>query len=126
MANKTVYAGKPGAPLSKAIKANGFLFLTGHVAGPRDQVDAGDIGSQTSGTLENIKRTLTECGASLEDVVRVTIYLTDMADFAAMNDAYRAFFPQDPPARSTIGVKELGSPEYRIEVDVIAAVDEHA
>lgn len=124
MSHKTVYASRPGAPLSKAVKANGFLFLTGHVAGPKDQVDPNDIASQTKGTLENIKRTLGECGASLADVVRVTVYLTDMADKPGMDAAYKEFFPTDPPARSTLGVKELGGPEYKIEVDVIAAVAE--
>ncbi|HWV23449.1 MAG TPA: RidA family protein [Thermomicrobiales bacterium] len=122
--SKVVYAGKPGAPLSKAVKANGFLFLTGHVAGPAANIDANSIASQTTGSLENIQRTLKECGASLEDVVRVTIYLTDMADKKEMNEAYIAFFPNDPPARSCIGVKELGGPEYRIEIDVVAAVED--
>lgn len=120
--SKVVYAGRPGAPLSKAVKANGFLFLTGHVAGPVDKVDAGCIRSQTTGTLENIQRTLKECGASLEDVVRATVYLTEMSDKSAMNEAYITFFPNDPPARSCIGVKELGAPEYRIEIDIVAAV----
>jgi 2-iminobutanoate/2-iminopropanoate deaminase len=124
MSNKTVYASRPGAPLSKAVKANGLLFLTGHVAGPKDQIDANSIESQTKGTLENISRTLGECGATLENVVRVTVYLTDMADKAGMDEAYKKFFPTDPPARSTIGVKELAGPEYKIEVDVIAAVTE--
>ena len=109
-------------PLSRAVESQGLLFLTGRVAGPKDQIDSGDIRSQTSGTLSNTPRTPGECGATLEDVVRETIYLTDMADFGAMNEAYREFFPVDPPARSTLGVKELGSPEYRIESDVIAAV----
>lgn len=124
MANKVVFPARPGAPLSKAVKANGFLFLTGHVAGPQDQVDPNDIRSQTRGTLENLKRTLGECGASLEDVVRATVYLTDMADFEGMNEVYREYFPEDPPARSTIGVKELGAPVYRIEIDLVAVVND--
>lgn len=123
MVKKTIFAGKPGAPLSKAVQANGFLFLTGHVGGPVAQIDATDIRAQTRGTLENLKRTLGECDAGLEDVVRATVYLTDMGDFTGMNEVYREYFPADPPARSTIGVKDLGSPEYRIEIDLIAAVE---
>ncbi|MCA9832423.1 MAG: RidA family protein [Thermomicrobiales bacterium] len=123
MSNKVVFTGKPGAVLSKAVKAGGFLFLTGHVAGPKDQIDATSIDSQTRGTLESISRTLKECGASMEDVVRVTVYLTDMNNKPGMDAAYREFFPIDPPARSTIGVKELGGDEYLIEVDVIAIAE---
>lgn len=120
MSSKVVFAGKPGAVLSKGVKAGGLLFLAGHVAGPKDQIDPTSIESQTKGTLENIARSLKECGSSLEDVVRVTIYLTDMGNKADMDAAYREFFPVDPPARSTVGVKELGGEEYLIEVDVIA------
>lgn len=124
MSNKVVFASKPGAVLSKAVKAAGLLFLTGHVAGPKDKIDATSIESQTKGTLENIARTLKECGSSMEDVVRVTIYLTDMSNKEGTNSAYREFFPVDPPARSTVGVKELGGEEYLIEVDVIAVAND--
>lgn len=123
MSRKEVFAGKPGAVLSKGVKAAGLLFLTGHVAGPKDQIDPSSIESQTKGTLENIARSLESCGSKMEDVVRVTIYLTDMANKPAMDAAYREFFPVDPPARSTVGVKQLGGDEYLIEIDVIAAAD---
>lgn len=121
MSSKVVFAGKPGAVLSKGVKAGGLLFLAGHVAGPKEAIDPTSIESQTKGTLENIARSLNDCGCSLEDVVRVTIYLTDMNNKPAMDAAYREFFPVDPPARSTVGVKELGGDEYLIEIDVIAA-----
>lgn len=123
MAKKEVFLSKPDSPFAKAVKANGFLFVTGHVAGPQDKVDPNDIRSQTRMTLENLKRTVESCGASFEDAVRVTVYLTDVKDFDAMNEVYKQFFPTEPPARTTIGIKELAGPAYRIEIDMIVAVD---
>lgn len=120
MSGKVVFPGKSESPLSKGVKAGGLLFLSGHVAGPKDKIDPTSMESQTRGTLQNIARSLGECGSSLEDVVRVTIYITDMSLKPGMDAAYREFFPSDPPARSTLGIKELASPEYLIEIDVVA------
>lgn len=123
MAKKEVILSKPGSPFAKAVKANGFLFVTGHVGGPLDQIDPDDIRSQTRMTLENLARTLESCGVSMSDAVQVKVYLTDMRDFDSMNEVYKQFFPENPPARTTIGVKELASPEYRVEIDLICALD---
>lgn len=124
MAHKKTIPNAPGAILSRAVISNGLAFLAGHVPQPAEKVDPNDITSQTHLTMEGIKDTLAACGCTLDDVVRVTIYLTDMADFQAMNAAYREYFPSDPPARTTIGVAGLAAPEFRIEIDIIAAIPE--
>lgn len=79
-----------------------------------------NIEAQTQQALENLKDTLALAGAELGDVVRVTAYLTSMADFAAFNDVYRRYFPDEPPARTTVGVNELARPGLVVELDAIA------
>lgn len=123
MGRKQALPGKAGSPFSKAVKANGLWFVTGHVTSKEDMV-VGDIGAQTRGTLRNLQRTLTECGCTMNDVVRCTVYLTNINDFANMNEAYKEFFGAEPPARTTIGIKELASPDYLIEIDLIALANE--
>lgn len=115
---------KPGMPYSKAVKANGFLFVSGNVA-----VDAvsgakgeGDIKDQTRLVLKNLKQIVEEAGSSFEDVVRVNVYLTNIADFNGMNEVYKEFFPDLPPTRTTVGVKELSSPVFIVEIDLMAAL----
>jgi 2-iminobutanoate/2-iminopropanoate deaminase len=115
---------KPGAPFSKAVKANGFLFVSGNVAvdtqtGARGQ---GDIKDQTRLVLQNLKKIVEDAGSTFEDVVRVNVYLTDIKDFSGMNEVYKQFFPDSPPTRTTVGVKELSSPEFIVEIDLIAAL----
>ncbi len=122
MSAKTVLPARPGAPFSKAVKANGFWFVTGHVAA-KEGLDPTDIAQQTRGTLENLKRTLGECGVGMENVVRATVYLVNMSDFAAMNAVYKEYFPVDAPARTCFGVKELATPDYLVEIDVVALAD---
>jgi len=110
-----------GGPYSHIIEANGFLFVSGMT--PID-IEKGimitdDIKKGTELALGNIKRALTTAGSSMEKVVRATVYLRDMADFNAMNEVYRTFFPFNPPARTCVAVKEIpgSSP---VEVEVIA------
>ncbi len=109
-------------PFSRVVEANGFVFLAGQVgsdpagAGPV----AGGIEAETRATLENVKRLLGAVGLGLSDVVRVTVFLVDFDEFAAMNAVYREYFPTDPPARATVGVTRLAS-TYRVEMDVTAA-----
>ena len=109
-------------PYSHAIEAGGFLFLTG--IDPID-LDKGlivtdDIGKATEIALENMKRTLEAAGSSLEKVVKVTVFLRDMADFNKLNEIYAKYFPVDPPARTCVAVKEVpGNFPLKIECTAI-------
>jgi 2-iminobutanoate/2-iminopropanoate deaminase len=115
---------KSGAPYSTAIKANGFLFVSGNV--PIDPVTGalieGGIREQTRQVLENLRAIVEGAGCSLAQVVRVGVYLTDVGDFGAMNEVYREFFPTDPPTRTTVGISALARPEFKIEIDLVAAL----
>ena len=113
----------PGAigPYSQAVKANGLLFLSGQIAldPASGQVVDGDVRAQTERVLENLKAVLEAGGSSLGKVLKTTVFLADMADFAAMNEVYGRYFAQEPPARST--VQAAGLPRgVKVEIDVIA------
>ncbi|MCL6619886.1 MAG: Rid family detoxifying hydrolase [Thermomonas hydrothermalis] len=99
----------PIGPYSQGVVANGFVFAAGQagVDPKTGQLVLGGIAAQTRQTLENIRNILEAAGCGLEDVVSSTVYLVNMADFAAMNEVYGEFFPQDPPARTTVGVASL-------------------
>lgn len=123
MAKKQIVIGKPGSPYSTAIKANGFLFVSGNVSVAADgKVVAGDIKVQTTQVLQNLKQIVESQGAAMGDVVRTNVYLTDANDFAGMNEVYRSFFPNEPPTRTTVVVKELTRPELIVEIDLIVAM----
>lgn len=117
----TDMAPKALGPYSQAIRAGQFLFVSGQV--PIDpasnQLVTGSIADQTRRTLENIGEILKAGGASFRQVVRATVYLADLGDFAAMNEVYATFFTTPQPARSTIQAARLPR-DARIEVDVIA------
>jgi 2-iminobutanoate/2-iminopropanoate deaminase len=110
-------------PYSQAIRAGDFLFVSGQI--PLDPATAavvdGDIAAQTRRVLENVGAILAAAGAGYANVVRTTVFLLDMNDFAAMNEVYAGFFPAPPPARSTVQVSRLPR-DVRIEIDVIAVV----
>lgn len=108
-------------PYSQAIAADGWLFCSGQVAldPATGQLLSGDVGAQTERALQNLQGVLEKAGASLADVVRCTVYLRDMGEFAAMNAVYARFFPSDPPARSTVAVAGLPR-DARVEIDAIA------
>jgi 2-iminobutanoate/2-iminopropanoate deaminase len=110
-------------PYSQAIKANGLVFLSGQIAlDPRtQQMVAGDIAMQTERVLENLKGIAEAAGSSLSRAVKTTVYLVDLADFAAMNEVYARYFPERPPARSTVQVARLPR-DARVEIDLIAAL----
>lgn len=116
--SKETILGKPGAPYAKAVKANGFLFVSGNVA----RAD-GTIQGQTREILERLQSILEEQGSSFEDVVKVNVYLTDVGDFGAMNEVYKEFFLPEPPTRTTVGVAALASPDFLIEIDLMAALE---
>lgn len=108
-------------PYSQAIKANGLVFLSGQI--PLDpatqQLVAGDAVAQTERVLKNITGILTAAGTSLGQVVKTTVFLKSMNDFAAMNEVYARHFTADPPARSTVEVARLPK-DVLVEIDVIA------
>lgn len=110
-------------PYSQAIRANGFLFVSGQI--PLDpatqQLVAGDIQVQTERVLENLKGIIEAAGSSLDRVVRATVFLVDMNEFAAVNEVYGRYFRDQPPARSTVQVSRLPR-DVRVEIDVIALV----
>jgi len=112
----------PVAPLSLGIKSGGHIYCSGQLpTDPRTgQVVSDDIRAQTRQVLENLQQVLQAAGSELGKVLKVTVYLTDIAEFAAMNEAYREFFPADPPARTTVAVAALARPGCRIEIDLIA------
>jgi len=108
-------------PYSQAIKANGLVFLSGQI--PLDpatqQLITGDVAAQTERVLQNITGILTAAGTSLAQVVKTTVFLKSMNDFAAMNEVYGRHFTADPPARSTVEVARLPK-DVLVEIDVIA------
>ena len=114
---------KPIGPYSQAIKSNGFLFVSGQVAlDPQSGEFVGpDIRQQTERVLENIKCILEAAGASLNHVVKTTVFLKDMSDFTAMNEIYARYFIAAPPARSTVQAARLPK-DALVEIDVIASL----
>ncbi|MBZ5563890.1 MAG: Rid family detoxifying hydrolase [Acidobacteriia bacterium] len=112
---------RPRGPYSPAIVADGFVFVAGQgPVNPRtDELELGDIRAETRRTLENVRAILDAAGSSLREVVRVGVFLSDMKDFDAMNEVYREFFPEDPPARTTVGAQ---LPKIKVEIDCIARV----
>jgi 2-iminobutanoate/2-iminopropanoate deaminase len=115
----------PGAvgPYSQGIEAGGFVYVSGQV--PLDPATGvlvgGGIEEQTRRSMENVKAVLEAAGSGLDRVVRATVYLTDLGDFAAMNRVYAGFFPADPPARACVEVSRLPK-DARVEIDAIALV----
>jgi 2-iminobutanoate/2-iminopropanoate deaminase len=116
-------AGAPKAigPYSQAVRAGQFLFVSGQI--PIDPATgnmiAGDVAAQTRRVLDNVGAVLTAAGRSFADVVRTTVFLADMNDFAAMNDVYGQYFTEPYPARATVQVARLPK-DARVEIDVIA------
>jgi 2-iminobutanoate/2-iminopropanoate deaminase len=116
---RTTEAPRPRGIYSQAILADGFVFVAGQGAvNPQtNDLELGDIRSETRRTLENIRAILEAAGSSLRDVVRVGVFLADINDFAALNEVYREFFPEDPPARTTVGAQ---LPKIKVEIDCVA------
>jgi 2-iminobutanoate/2-iminopropanoate deaminase len=108
-------------PYSQAIRAQGLIFTSGQVAidPATQQVIVGDVSVQTNRVLKNLAAILQASGSSLEKVLRCTVFLKNMGDFAAMNEVYGRYFKQAPPARSTVEVARLPK-DVLVEIDVIA------
>jgi len=118
----------PGAPraigpYSPAIRAGNLLFISGQVAfdPATGALVAGDVAAQTEQVMRNLDALLRAAGAGFEHVVRTTVFLTDLNDFAAMNESYAKFVVDPPPARATVQVARLPR-DARIEIDAIAVI----
>jgi 2-iminobutanoate/2-iminopropanoate deaminase len=108
-------------PYSQAIRANGFVFVSGQVAidPANQQVISGDVVVQTERVLRNLSAILNAAGSGMEKVVRSTVFLKNMPDFTAMNEVYGRYFKLAPPARSTVEVSRLPK-DVLVEIDLIA------
>lgn len=117
----TQEAPAPVGPYSQAVECGNFLFCSGQI--PIDpltnEVLRGDVQLQTKLVMKNIEGVLKAAGLDFSKVVKATIFLTDMGDFAKVNEVYAPFFPKDPPARSTIAVRELPK-GVNVEIEVLA------
>jgi 2-iminobutanoate/2-iminopropanoate deaminase len=120
---QTEKAPKAIGPYSQAIQAGNFLFLSGQI--PLDpktgELVKGDIRKQTQQVLENIKGILESQGLGMENVVKVTIFLEDIANFNQVNEVYATYFPSSPPARSTVEVTKLPR-DADIEIEALAII----
>ena len=119
----TASAPKAIGPYSQAVRAGALLFVSGQVAldPATGQLVDGDIAAQTHRVFQNIGEILKAGGASFDHVVRTTVFLADMNDFAAMNEVYGTYFTSPAPARATVQVSRLPK-DARIEIDVIASL----
>jgi len=114
---------RPGAGLSTGGRGGDLVFLSGALGtspGGGGLADGG-IEGQTRQALENVKASAALAGVTMADIAKCTVFLTDVANFQAMNGVYREFFPTDPPARTTVGVAGLVVPGALIEIECIAA-----
>lgn len=119
----TGHAPKAIGPYSQAVISNGFVFLSGQI--PLDpatgQLIEGDVAAQTARVLENLKSVLEAAGSSLALVVKTTVFLKDMGEFARMNEVYARYFPENPPARATVEAARLPR-DVKVEIECIATV----
>jgi len=118
---RTTEAPQAIGPYSQAVAAGGFVFCCGQI--PVDpatgQIVDGDVAAQTERVLKNLEAVLNAAGSGLSKVVKTTVFLKDLNEFKSMNEVYARFFPQDPPARSTVEASRLPL-GARVEIDAIA------
>jgi len=115
--------GEPGLPFSDAVRVGNMLYLSGklgNIPGTM-QLAEGGIAGETRQTLENIKASLEKHGSSLDEVVKCTVFLADIAEWGAMNEVYVTYFPTNPPARSALGASGLAL-GARVEIECLAAM----
>ncbi|MCA9402053.1 MAG: RidA family protein [Candidatus Omnitrophica bacterium] len=117
----TENAPKPVGPYNQAVEANGFVYLAGQI--PLDgsgKLVSENVSEQTEQVFKNIQAVLTEAGCTLKSVVKASVFMKDLNDFAAMNEVYAKYFPADTaPARSTFQVAKLPL-DVRVEIEIIA------
>lgn len=120
----TSKAPKAIGPYSQAVKCNGLIFVSGQVAidPATQQVIEGDVAAQTERVMKNLSAILAASGSRLDQVLRSTVFLKSMDDFAAMNAVYAKYFSASPPARSTVEVARLPK-DVLVEIDVIAQAE---
>jgi 2-iminobutanoate/2-iminopropanoate deaminase len=120
----TNHAPQAIGPYTQAVVYHGVAYLSGQI--PLDpatgQLVEGGIAEQTARVLENLNAVLEACGSSLDQVLKVNVYLKDMGEFGLMNEVYARYFPQNAPARATIEAARLPR-DVRVEMDCIAAVE---
>ena len=120
MAAPEFIAAGPNAPFSQAVRVGRTIYLSGMLGMTAEgQLAPGGIQPETRRTLENIKAALEPLGATMDDVVKCTVFLADMAEWAAMNEVYVTFFPKSKPARSAVAVSGLAR-DARVEIECIA------
>lgn len=112
-----------GVPFSEAVRVDNMLYLSGQVGNlPGEFVLVeGGIDAETRQTMENIAAALERYGSSMDEVVKCTVFLADMAEWGAMNEIYRTYFPENPPARSAVGGSGLAL-NARVEIECFAAL----
>jgi 2-iminobutanoate/2-iminopropanoate deaminase len=108
-------------PYSQAIKANGIIYVSGQICidPSTQQLIEGDIAKQTERVMENLKGIVEAAGSSMDKVLKTTVFLSDMGDFAAMNAVYGKYFGEAPPARATVQVARLPR-DVKVEIELIA------
>lgn len=116
-------APQPRAPLSSAIRWERLLFVSGQVPRTADGYEEfGDATAQTRVVMNNLKAILDDSGSALDHVVKTTVFLTDMAEFAEVNAVYAEVFGDHRPSRSAVQVAALGKPGFRVEIEAIAVL----
>jgi 2-iminobutanoate/2-iminopropanoate deaminase len=116
MTRKTL--GTSHVPLSPAVRAGDFVYVSGQVPTVDGRIVGDDVAAQTRQVLDNIKAVLAEAGCTMADVVKSTVILKHASDFAAFNEAYAAYFPSEPPARTTLEANLMI--DILVEIDVVA------
>ncbi|MEN8362420.1 RidA family protein [Acinetobacter baumannii] len=108
-------------PFSRAVEANGFLFLSGQLSmNDKGEPVNGSVEEQTHRVLQNVEKTLIDCGSSMSKIVRITVWLSDMSHFQAFNNAYRTHFPEGFPARTTVVSRLAFDLDVELEVQALA------
>lgn len=119
---KTSKAPKPSGVYSQGIVSDNLVFIAGQgsINPENNQLELGDIRSETRRVLKNISAILEEAGSSFSNAVRMGVFLADMKDFDGMNEVFQEFFPENPPARTTVG---CSLPDIKVEIDCIARLN---